>query len=140
MIYKMRKIMLLFLVISTTFTLAQKNDDYEKQKMEFEKKMKEQQEERIQDFVTQLQADDFQKEIIKQKIHSYYIEKKAIYSNLALKYFEREEQLTSLDNTYFSDIKDMISEDIMTQIQSFIKDNITALKKEKKKKKKNKNE
>jgi ethanolamine utilization protein EutQ (cupin superfamily) len=117
---------------------AQKKDDAQKQREEFEQKVQEKLTENIQSFISQLQIDDFQKEIIKQKLHSFYVEQKAIYMNAGLMYFEREERLTALNNSHFTDIKNMLSDDTMTQINVFIKDAGSTLEKEKKKKKKKK--
>lgn len=135
MIFKICKILLVLLALNST-AYAQTTDDVQKQQEEFVKKLEADQEERTNLFVSQLKADDFQKEIIKQKINSFYQEKKAIYLNNSLKYYERDDQVASLENSHFSDIKDLISEDNMTQINSFIKDNQSVLKKEKKKNKK----
>jgi Mn-dependent DtxR family transcriptional regulator len=122
---------------SDLYSYAQQDEaEMKKQKETFQKKLKEDQEERIQKFTSELHADDFQKEIIKQKLTSYYDEKKLIQQEHDLKYFEIEEKLNTLDATYFSDIKDVISEDTMTAIKNFIKDNTSELKKQKKKKKK----
>ena len=82
------------------------------------------------------QNGDFQKEIIKQKLQSYYHEKKTIYfSNI--KYYEKEEQLKTLDATYFSDLKELVSEEVIKSIQDFVKNNKEELKKKKKRNKKN---
>ena len=117
---------------------SQTSDDVEKQREEFEKKAEEELTRRINAFVVELNVDDFQKEIIKQKLHSYYKEQRLIYTNNELKYFERDELITNLNNTHFEDINNMLSEDTKDQIQLFIKDVGTTLEKEKKKKKKNK--
>ena len=83
-----------------------------------------------------MKVDDFQKEIIKQKLQSYYHEKKTIYfSNI--KYYEKEEQLKTLDATYFSDLKELVSEEVIKSIQDFVKNNKEELKKKKKRNKKN---
>ena len=120
-------------------TSAQENDDAEKQRAEYEKKVKEELDERIQLFTTDLEVDDFQKEIIKQKLHSYYEERKKIYLNTGLKYFERDEQIDALKSYHFLDIQEMLSDDTMVQIQSFISDSGTSFKDQKRKsKKKNK--
>lgn len=124
-------------VVGTSIGYAQQDEAEMKKQIEtFQKKLKEDQEERIQKFVSELNTDDFQKEIIKQKLNTYYDEKKLILQDETLKYFEKDEKLSILDASYFSDIKDIISEDTMTAIKNFIKDNTSELKKQKKKKKK----
>ncbi|MCK7590490.1 hypothetical protein M0G43_07900 [Subsaxibacter sp. CAU 1640] len=140
MFFRICKIALLFLIFSTP-VLSQTQDDVEKQRAEYEKKALEELEKRVQTFVFDLKADDFQKEIIKQKLYSYFEKKKELYLNQDLKYFERDEQLLVLNNSHFTDLKQMVSEETMEQINTFIKDAGTTLakqkKKEKKKKKKN---
>lgn len=126
----------LLLIAFNSISVSAQNSDAEKQRAEYEKKVQEEMDSRILEFVSELQVDDFQKEIIKQKIYSYYEERKKIYYNQELKYFERDEQLSTLTNTYFLDIKDIIPEDTMEHIQSFIKDGGAELKKQKKKNKK----
>ena len=138
MFSRILKITLFLAILWSIPTMAQTQDEAKKQQEEFEKKIKEKLEDRIQTFVTQLQVDDFQKEIIKQKLHSYYMEQKAIYQDASLKYFERDEQLNTLSNSHFDDIKSMVSDETMSQIEIFIKDVGATLEKEKKKKNKNK--
>lgn len=121
-------------------TIAQTQDEIQKQQQEFEEKALDQLNARIITFLAEQPIDDFQKEIIKQKLISYYQAKKSIYMNGSLKYYERDEQVLNLDNSYFLDIKNMISENTMSQIQLFIKDAGATLEKEKKKKKKKKKE
>ncbi len=137
MFFRICKITIVLLAMSS-FSVSAQNDDAEKQRAAFEKKALEELDSLTQEFVSQLQVDDFQKEIIKQKIHTYFQERKKIYYNQHLKYFEREEQLSILTNTHFSDIKEMIIEETMEQIKTFVKDGGAEMKKEKKKKKKKK--
>lgn len=135
MFFRICKITLLLLSINSISVSAQ-NDNAEKQRAEYEKKAQEELDTRTQEFVSELQVDDFQKEIIKQKIQSYFQERKKIHYNQDLKYFERDEQLSMLTNIHFSDIKEMITEDTMEQIKSFVKDGGAEMKKNKKKNKK----
>ena len=137
MFFRICKIAILLLTIISCPAFGQ-SGDAEKQRAEYEKKAKEELDKRTQEFVSSLQIDDFQKEIIKQKINSYFEERKKIYLNLELKYFERDEQLTALSNTHFTDIKNIITDDTYNQIQSFIKDGGEELKKKKRKNKKKK--
>jgi len=137
MFLRIFKITLLFLAFSTP--VFSQSSDEEKLRAEQEEKALETLNERIQEFLSGLDSDDFQKEIIKQKLNSYYQAKKAIFMDASLKYFERDEKLTSLDNTHFTDIKEVISDDAMEKIKVFIKDAGTTLKKQKKKEKKRKN-
>ena len=138
MFFRLLKITLFLTIVCSASAFSQNKDEIQKQREELESKVQENLENRIQSFVTQLKVDDFQKEIIKQKLHSYYREQKDIYLNTSLKYFERDEQISILTNSHFDDIKNLITEDTMDQIQMFVKDVGTTLDKQKKKKKKNK--
>lgn len=137
MFLRICKITILILAINSVSVFAQ-NNDAEKQREEYEKKALEELDSRTKEFLGQLAVDDFQKEIIKQKIESYFQERKKIYLNYELKYFERDEQLSLLTNNHFSDIQDMITEETMEQIKSFVKDGGAEMKKKKKKNKTNK--
>ena len=138
MFLRLFKIALVMTLLVSFPAYSQTQDDAQKQREEFEKNVQEELTKRINAFVSELSVDDFQKEIIKQKLHSYYKEQRLIYTNNELKYFERDELVTNLNNTHFEDINNMLSEDTKDQIQLFIKDVGTTLEKEKKKKKKNK--
>lgn len=139
MFFRIFKITLFSFLLISMSGFAQSNDEVEKQQAEFEKKAKEELDSRIQIFTADLKVDDFQKEIIKQKLESYYEAQKKILMDVSLKYYERDEQLSALKNSHFSDIGEMISDETMAQIQSFIVDAGTSLKaKKKKEKKKNK--
>lgn len=129
--------MLLFFLCQIP-TIAQTQEEIEKQQQEFEQKALEQLNIRIKTFLADQPIDDFQKEIIKQKLISYYQAKKVIYMNRTLKYYERDEQVLRLDNSHFLDIENMITENTMDQIELFIKDAGATLEKESKKKKKKK--
>lgn len=134
MFFRICKITIILLAINSSSVYAQ-NDDVEKQRAEYEKKVLEEMDSRTLEFLSQLQVDDFQQEIIKQKIESYFQQRKKIFYHQDLKYFERDEQLSMLTSTHFLDIKDMITDDIMEQIKSFVKDGGAEMKKNKTKKK-----
>jgi len=128
----------LLLLISVSQSHAQNKSDEQIQRERLEKKFMEDHNDRILEFIKLLNADDFQKEIIKQKIQSYYQEKKAILT-ADLKYFEKDEQLKSLDINHFADIKDIVSEDTMNAIKNFTQNNNSEIKKQKKKRNKKSN-
>lgn len=132
------KILLFFVVLCSVPCVAQSSDDEQKQRESMEKKAQEVLDDRIQLFISDLNADDFQKEIIKQKLQSYYEKQKVLFMDATLKSYQRDESLNSLNATYFSDIKKMVSEDTMDKIQIFILDAGTTLEKQNKKKRKNK--
>lgn len=138
MFKKTIKISMLLFFLCQIPTIAQTQEEIEKQQQEFEQKALEQLNIRIKTFLADQPIDDFQKEIIKQKLISYYQAKKVIYMNRTLKYYERDEQVLRLDNSHFLDIENMITENTMDQIELFIKDAGATLEKESKKKKKKK--
>lgn len=126
-------ILTLLIVIPST---AQTTDDAQKARENYEQKVHEEVNNRIQTFITNLEIDDFQKEIIKQKLQSYYTRKKEIFIDGSLKYYERDAKINELNITHFSDISNMITEDTMDKIQLFILDAGSTLEKQNKKKKK----
>lgn len=105
------------------------------------RKVEERREEFIGTFLSTLEADEFQKQIIKQYLDSYVDEKLKLYETKFNRYEEKERAYKNLDKTHFQDLNGMISENDMAAIQSFISgdfDEKKAKKANKKKKKKNK--
>jgi hypothetical protein len=102
--------------------------------------MEERKDEFIANFLTTLEGDEFQKEIIKQSLNSFYVEKIAVLKTPFERYFDREQAIKKLEETHFLDLKDLISEGDMTKIQDLITGNFDEkeVKKEKKKRKKRK--
>ncbi|WP_339751801.1 hypothetical protein [uncultured Winogradskyella sp.] len=107
-------------------------------------KQKRQVEERKQAFVanflTTLEADDFQKEIIKQTIITYYDAKIAILKTRYERQFDLEKDIKGLYDMHFKDLEELISESDMAKIKEMIKGNFDEkeIVKEKRKKKKKK--
>jgi lipase chaperone LimK len=130
-----KALVLLSLLLAIPCT-AQTTDDAQKARENYEQKVLEEVNNRIQTFTTNLEVDEFQKEIIKQKLQSYYARKKELFVDGSLKYYERDEKVNALNLTHFSDISNMISEDTMDKIQLFIQDAGSTLEKQNKKKKK----
>ena len=123
------------LFISNGFSQAAE----EKQKLKYEAEMEKKKKEYINDFVGTLKVDDFQKEIIKQQMESYFEEFKKI-NLLGLREFEHKTYVQNLDDTHFKDLKAMITEDQMAQIMDALKgkwDHGEVKKKKKKDKKRN---
>lgn len=138
MFSKTIKAVLLFFVFCMIPCAAQTAEEAEKQRELYEEKTLESIDEHIQEFLSDLKIDEFQKEILKLKLDSYYEKRKAFFMDGSLKYYERDEKLDLLNTSHFSDIKNMFSEETMSQIQIFITDVGATLEKQKKKKKKNK--
>ncbi|OZV68675.1 hypothetical protein [Winogradskyella aurantia] len=103
--------------------------------------MEERKEEYIKTFISTLEADAFQKEIIKQSISSFYDTKLEILKTEYEHRLDRKDALTKLEQTHFKDLENLISEDDMVKIQELVKGNFDEkeVKKKKKKKKKKKN-
>ena len=123
--------LLFFLVLNFNNAFSQ-TDDAEKQMEQMKKEIQKKQDEYVNDFINTLEVDDFQKEIIKQKMHAYFDAKKSIYMSVNEQY-KRDELVEQLDTTHFLDIKEMVTEDTMTKIMESVKG--TTSKKGKKKKK-----
>jgi len=103
--------------------------------------IEERKEEYIENFLTTLEADDFQKQIIKQYLNSYYEAKLAIIKTPFEHHFDRERAMKNLDDTHFSELKELISEGDMAKIKELTKgdfDEKEVVKEKKKKKKKRK--
>lgn len=119
--------------LSCSTVNAQRNDR-EKAKIErYEKDMEKKQAEYILDFVNELNVDDFQKEIITQKLHTYFETKKTLFTT-DIESFRRKELLQELDRTHFLDIKEMCTEDVYNAITEKIKQKGKQKKSKKKKK------
>lgn len=124
------------LFISNSFSQAKE----EKDRLKYEAEMEQKKREYINDFVGTLKVDDFQKEIIKQQMESYFVEFQKI-NMLGLREFERKTYVQNLDDSHFRDLKAMITEEQMAKIMDALKGkwNHSEEKKKKKKDKKRKN-
>lgn len=102
--------------------------------------MEERKDEYIANFLTTLEADDFQKQIIKQSLNSFYDAKLAIINTEFERSFERDQAIKNLEDTHFVDLEELISENDMQKIKEMIKGNFDEkeVKKKKKKRKKKK--
>ncbi|WP_299126160.1 hypothetical protein [uncultured Winogradskyella sp.] len=103
--------------------------------------MEERKDEYIANFISTLEADDFQKEIIKQYLNSYYDAKVALLKIRFEHSLDREKAIKNLDDTHFVDLKELISEGDMEKIKGMIKgefDENEVVKKKKKEKKRKK--
>ena len=106
-----------------------------------ERQMEERKEEYIDNFITTLEADEFQKHIIKQNLLSFFEAKVAIFKTQFEHSLDREKAIEALEKTHFTDLKELISESDMSKINELIKGKFDEKEvvKEKKKKKKKKN-
>lgn len=104
----------------------------------YKRKIEERKEEFIANFLTTLEADDFQKEIIKQYLNSYFDAKQEVLKVKYERSFDREQAVKKLDDAHFKELQDLISEGDMKKIKEMIKGDFDEqeVKKEKKKKRK----
>lgn len=94
----------------------------------------------IANFLTTLEADDFQKEITKQYLNSFYDARLEVLKIRFDHLIDRKEALKNLEDNHFVELKELISEGDMSKIKDLIKGdfNEKEVVKEKKKKKKKK--
>ena len=107
-----------------------------------QREIEERKDEYISNFLTTLEADEFQKHIIKQSINSFFDKKIALLKIRYDHYLERDTAIKNLEDTHFLDLKELISEEDMTKIKELIKGDFNekeVVKKKKKKRKRNKN-
>ena len=102
--------------------------------------IEERKEEYIKNFISTLEADDFQKQIIKQHLFSYYDAKIELYKIKYERTFDRQQAVKKLDDTHFKELEELISKNDMAKIKEMIKGHFDDkdVKKEKKKMKKKK--
>ena len=106
-----------------------------------ERMIEERKAEFIANFISTLEADDFQKEIIKQYLNSYFDKKIAVLKLPYERSLDREEAVKKLDDTHFLELEELISKPDMDKIKKLIKgefDEKEVKKKKKKRKKRNK--
>ena len=108
----------------------------------YERESEERKEEYIENFLTTLEADDFQKQIIKLSINSFFEKKIVILKTQFEHYLDRGAAIKNIEDTHFLELKELISEDDMSKIKEMITgkfDEKEVVKKKKKRKKKKKN-
>ncbi|MEO1033318.1 MAG: hypothetical protein AAFX55_18160 [Bacteroidota bacterium] len=107
----------------------------------YQRLIEERKDEYIANFITTLEADDFQKEIIKQYLNSYFDRKEELLKVRYERSFDRQQAMKKLDDTHFKELEELISKNDMVKIKEMIKgdfDEKEVKKKKKKKKKKRK--
>merc|ERR1711916_33454 len=109
----------------------------EKEIAKREREVEERTEEYILNFLSTLEADDFQKEIIKQKIYSFFDAKIAIFKTQYDHNLDRKEAIKKLEENHFKELEELISENDMKKVREMIKgdfDEKEVIKDKKKKK------
>lgn len=151
----MKKLLILFFVLFLGLNLSaqmrrnrgasripQTNQQPSEQDIEKRERMiEERKAEYIANFLTTLEADDFQKEIIKQYLNSYFEKKIAVIKAPYERSLFRDEAIKNLDDTHFLELEELISKSDMEKIKELIKGEFDEkeVKKKKKKKRKKKN-
>ena len=147
-----KTILLLFTVLFALNVQAQRrgnsnrmpqtsSEPTEEQIAKREREMEERKEEYIDNFLTTLEADEFQKHIIKQNINSFFEAKIALFKIPFEHSLDRKTAIENLENTHFKDLEELISESDMDKIKEMIKggfDEKEVLKDKKEKRKKRK--
>ncbi|MBU2921381.1 hypothetical protein KO504_08510 [Winogradskyella psychrotolerans] len=106
-----------------------------------EREVEERKDEYINNFLSTLEGDEFQKHITKQTIVSFFDAKLAILKIKYEHYLDRKAAIEHLEKTHFTELKELISESDMTKITEMIKgefDEKEVVKKKKEKRKKKK--
>ncbi|WP_299129502.1 hypothetical protein [uncultured Winogradskyella sp.] len=109
-----------------------------------ERQIEERKAEFLNNFLSTLEADNFQKEIIKQYLNSYFEKKLVLLKGKYAHSVEREAVIKQLDDSHFKDLEELISKSDMEKIKGLIKgefdeDDVKKKRKKNKKRKKDKN-
>ena len=104
-----------------------------------EREIEERKDEYIDNFLTTLEADEFQKHIIKQNVNSFFEEKIAILKTPFEHSLDRNTAIKALENTHFIELEELISESDMTKLMDMIEGGFDEKEVKKKRNKKNKN-
>lgn len=136
---KEKYLLIVLLIIFLNTSYSQNTPPNESQKVRMEQKMEERKQDYINNFLYTLDADEFQKEIIKQKLNSFFDEKIILLKRPYNRSIELQEAITNLENSHFKDIVNMVSEDTMKKIIEMAQGdfNEKEVVKEKRKKKNN---
>lgn len=136
---KEKYLLIVLLIIFLNTSYSQNTPPNESQKVRMEQKMEERKQDYINNFLYTLDADEFQKEIIKQKLNSFFDEKIILLKRPYNRSVELQEAITNLENSHFKDIVNMVSEDTMKKIVEMAQGdfNEKEVVKEKRKKRKN---
>lgn len=136
---KEKYLLIVLLIIFLNTSYSQNTPPNESQKVRMEQKMEERKQDYINNFLYTLDADEFQKEIIKQKLNSFFDEKIILLKRPYNRSVELQEAITNLENSHFKDIVNMVNEDTMKKIVEMAQGdfNEKEVVKEKRKKRKN---
>ncbi|WP_179376912.1 hypothetical protein [Winogradskyella wichelsiae] len=103
-----------------------------------EREIEERKDEYIDNFLSTLEADEFQKHIIKQNVNSFFEEKITILKTPFEHYLDRDNAIKALENTHFVELNELISESDMTKLMDMVKGGFDEKEVKKKRKKRKK--
>jgi len=130
----MRKLTLILLFFSLYSTTSFSQTSQEKQMEELKIKVERDKNAFIDALVTNLEVDEFQEQIIKQNLQSYFDEQQKVYALNSSSYAQKE-QLELLNINHFNELQNICSEDVISKIRVAVLDPIKYQKKNKKKRK-----
>ncbi len=136
MLRRYSTLFILFLISTSIY--AQNAATVEKQKERYEEKVEEDKQNYISELLKTLEVDDFQKEIIKQTMDSYFNEVVKM-QGLGLKSYEFKDELVKLRERHFADVKAIVSEETMNKIDDALTGEWKPKDEKKKRKKRKRN-
>ena len=144
---------IIFIGFSITTTFAQRGGMHKSQKRnipqkEFrqndeksEEKKKEELTEKVKLFLTELKVDDFQKEIIKQRLETYFVEFKRQFGRERKRIDQEDfrDQVKKFNKNHFKDIENITTLEIQDKVYNFVREINQEQKDNRKNKESNKN-
>ncbi|WP_323789023.1 hypothetical protein [Psychroserpens sp.] len=128
----------LTLILFSFNVVAQSQTKEENERIRMERKIEEQKTEFITNIVASFfELDDFQRHILKQRLHSYYDELLKI-NVLNIQSFEKATLINDLDYSHFKDFEEMLGREFIDKLLEKAKGKDNSAQKKKKKKKKRK--
>lgn len=128
-------ITILFALVCITTSAQQGNAPSESQRKKQEEQIAKRKSEYINSIVADLNIDEFQQHILKQRLNTYF-ETKVKIINAQKPYYEKEQEIQDLNATYFEDLKGAVPEEAIESVKKTLTNPQEKDKKKKKKKKK----
>ena len=106
-----------------------------------EEKKKEELTEKVKLFLTELKVDDFQKEIIKQRLETYFVEFKRQFGRERKRIDQEDfrDQVKKFNKNHFKDIENITTLEIQDKVYNFVREINQEQKDNRKNKESNKN-
>ncbi|WP_353779943.1 hypothetical protein [Winogradskyella sp. 3972H.M.0a.05] len=132
-----RYLLIMLLSFCCAISAQQGTSLTDKQKAKQEEEIEKRKAKYVDDLIAELNIDEFQQHIVKQKLYDYFDEKLKILQ-INQPYFKREQQIQDLDATYFEDLNGVIPDEAIAKMKKRLKGEDEEDSKKKKKKKKRK--